>query len=197
MGKGWFRSISWLIVFLVGLWLAFDLLARLGGGILWFQELGYLSAFLLRVLTKGCLWTIACLVTIAFWFGNFAIARRLQYQKSQEQDSSPQEILLGNWAVQPRGFGLAQLLPLVVGLALLVGVMLLHYGGVALRYWHPSGFGKSFFGFSGTALAMPQQFQPETIWQILAHLPTQLQQVGVLLALILGLTIAPRFWLRV
>ncbi|HEY9749520.1 MAG TPA: UPF0182 family protein, partial [Allocoleopsis sp.] len=110
MGKGWFRSVSWLFVFLVGLWLAVDLLARLGGEVLWFQELGYLSAFLLRILTKGCLWTIACLSTIAFWFGNFAIARRLQYQKPQEQDLSPKEILLGNWAAQPRGFGLTRLL---------------------------------------------------------------------------------------
>ncbi|MBD1864343.1 MULTISPECIES: UPF0182 family protein [Trichocoleus] len=197
MGKSWFRTVSQVVVFLVGLWLAFDLLARLGGEVLWFQELGYSPAFLLRVWTKACLWTIACLVTVGFWFGNFAIAQRLQYQRPQEQDLSPKDILLGNRVARPRGLGVTKLLPLAVGLNLLVGVMLLYYAQVAGRYWHPpSWLGKAFASFSNASLPSPQRLEPEIIWQILVQLPTHLPQAAVLGGLVLGLTIAPRFWLR-
>ena len=41
------------IVFL-GLWLLLDLVSRLGAEIFWFQEVGYLQVFLLRVVTQGC-----------------------------------------------------------------------------------------------------------------------------------------------
>ncbi|HEY9859475.1 MAG TPA: UPF0182 family protein [Candidatus Obscuribacterales bacterium] len=197
MGRRWSRIVFQVVVFLIGLWLAFDLLARLGGEIFWFQELAYLPAFLRRAVTKGCLWTIACLVTIGFWFGNFAIAQRLQNQKPQEQDLSPKDVLWGNWAARPRGLGLTKLLPLAVGLNFLVGVMLLYYGQVALRYWHPPSWqGRAFLNFSESSLSLPQQLRLEAVWPLLVQLPTHLSQAAVLFGLVLALTIAPRFWLR-
>jgi uncharacterized protein len=61
------------------LWLIIDLGARIGGEVLWFQEVGYLSVFRVRLVTQAILFAIVFLLSILYLFGNLALARRLSH----------------------------------------------------------------------------------------------------------------------
>ncbi|WP_315791586.1 UPF0182 family protein [Fischerella sp. JS2] len=67
------------IALLLGLWLLFELASRFVAEILWFDEVGYLQEFLLRLQTQIGLWAIAFLLSISFLLGNLVIAHRLKY----------------------------------------------------------------------------------------------------------------------
>jgi len=71
------------IALLLGVWLSFDLLSHLVVEILWFQEVGYLSAFLLRLKTQVGLWAIASTVSAGFLVVNLAIARQFQHPEPE------------------------------------------------------------------------------------------------------------------
>ncbi len=66
---------------LLGLWLTWDLLSNLVAEILWFQEVGYLPAFLKRWETQLCLWVVVCSISAGFLFANLSVANRLKYPK--------------------------------------------------------------------------------------------------------------------
>jgi len=68
-----------LIVLLLGVWLGFDLVAHLVADVFWFQEVGYLAAFLLRIKTQLLLGAIAFILTAGFLLGNLYLAHRLKY----------------------------------------------------------------------------------------------------------------------
>ncbi|MCC3432666.1 MAG: UPF0182 family protein, partial [Microcoleus sp. PH2017_04_SCI_O_A] len=72
------KRIHQLILLLVGLWLVFEFSSRIAAEILWYQEVGYLEVLLLKLKTQALLGAIALLVSSAFFFGNLALARRLQ-----------------------------------------------------------------------------------------------------------------------
>ncbi|PLZ32147.1 hypothetical protein CBP27_19845, partial [Fischerella thermalis WC542] len=67
------------ITLVLGLWLLFELASRLIAEILWFDEVGYLQEFLLRLQTQIGLWAIAFLISISFLLGNLVIANRLKH----------------------------------------------------------------------------------------------------------------------
>ena len=69
-----------LIVFL-GLWLVFDLGSRLGAEIFWFEEVGYLQVFLLRLVTQGTLWVLVAGTSAVYLLGNLTLAKRLKYPR--------------------------------------------------------------------------------------------------------------------
>jgi uncharacterized membrane protein (UPF0182 family) len=150
------------IFLLLGLGLLWDLLSHLVAEILWFQEVGYLPGFLNRLQTQLGLWIVACSTSAGFLFGNLFLANRLKYPK----ESLDSEIQILQSAVRSQGvgtnnstrrtgvktirqptpnapqpsasLGLRSLLPLVLLLSLLIGVMLLHYGKIAVSLWHPN-----------------------------------------------------------
>ncbi|MBE9020509.1 UPF0182 family protein, partial [Chroococcidiopsidales cyanobacterium LEGE 13417] len=66
-----------LIAIVFGLWLFFDLVARLGAEIFWFQEVGHLPVLRLRLLTQGLLWAIGFGITALYLLGNLVVAERL------------------------------------------------------------------------------------------------------------------------
>ncbi|WP_258183910.1 UPF0182 family protein, partial [Chroococcidiopsis cubana] len=66
-----------LIAIVFGLWLFFDLVARLGAEIFWFQEVGHLPVLRLRLLTQGLLWAIGSGITALYLLGNLVVAERL------------------------------------------------------------------------------------------------------------------------
>ena len=68
---------------LLGLWLTWDLLSNLVAEILWFQEVGYLPAFLKRWETQLCLWVVVCSISAGFLFANLSVANRLKYPKQK------------------------------------------------------------------------------------------------------------------
>ena len=152
-----FKRISRPIVLLLGLWLLFDLVSHLTAEILWFNKVGYLREFLLRLVTKLGLWAIAFFTSSSFLFGNLAIANRRKYPQARggegEIQNSKFKIQNNPYflslsvpttarAREPRSYGasglkLRFLLPVVLGLTLLVGLILIYYGDEAV-FWYSS-----------------------------------------------------------
>jgi len=205
---------------LLGLWLIFDLVARLGAEIFWFQEVGYLQVFLLRLLTKGLLWAIAFGISAVYLLGNLALAQRLVRGQAEEDKETrgtqktrgipptyhlrlssgrslppttpaPHSSIFGQ-TVRPYSSPLKFrfFLPVLLGLNLLVGLLLWHYGQVAFGYWHPG------LNLPNVSLAIPTLFRPELVWQLGKQLGSQVWSFGWLVGLAIALLIYPWFLLR-
>ena len=162
------------IALLLGLWFSFDLASRLVAEVLWFQEVGYLRSFEVRLLMQGVLWAIAVGISASFLLGNLAIARRLKYPKPQVIPETASE-----------GIGLVWLLPLALGLSLLLGILLTHYGQIAATYWHPN------FSLPSVSPVVPTRFKPEVIWQIGSQWRS-LWQLGLIGVLAIALILYPQ-----
>src|SRR5690242_11865536 len=138
-----------LFVILLGLWLLLGLLSRLGAEIFWFQEVGYLQVFLLRLVTKAALVLFVTAISAVYLWGNLSLAQQLKYPSSlkiaqvkREEAGlsaelrnllSPQYTKYDNSQINYTGLlpiKLRWLLPIVLILSLLVGLMLAHYGQI-------------------------------------------------------------------
>ncbi|MFN6461152.1 MAG: UPF0182 family protein [Nostoc sp. DedVER02] len=181
-----------LLIVLFGLSLFLDLGSRVGTEIFWFQEVGYLQVFLLRVVTRGALWVVVGGITAAYLLLNLALAQRLKYpqslkieevrRESVELSSELTNFLSPNYPRRNQSPTLAPqrlqkmrlhwLLPLTLILSLLIGLMLAHYGQIALLYWNsPVNQG---------ILPIPALFRPETIWQLLRQIFSHVWQLGLI-----------------
>ena len=170
--KGWL-----LLVLLGGVWLLFDIISYLVVEGLWFQEVGYFSAFVLRIGTQGVLWAIALFFTSAWLLGNLAVANRFKYPKLPENDrvykNNPRNIRLG-WLVF---WGL--------GLSLVMGLILLQYGKIAISYWQQDIL------TTGGFPPLPPRLRPESVWETITELTTNPMEIGVMVSLPVVLAIAP------
>ncbi|MBN3877899.1 MULTISPECIES: UPF0182 family protein [unclassified Nostoc] len=191
-----------LLIGFFGLWLLLDLGSRLGAEIFWFREVGYLQAFLLRLVTRGILWVVVAGITAAYLLLNLALAQRLKYFQSVkiEQAEVNSELtnflspnyprrnetqILGSQRFQT--FRLRWLLPLTLILSLLIGLMLAHYGQIALFYWHSP--------VNQAILPIPALFRPETIWQLLRQIVSQVWYLGLIGGVAIAILIYPQFLL--
>ncbi|MBN3888127.1 MAG: UPF0182 family protein [Nostoc sp. JL31] len=191
-----------LLIGFFGLWLLLDLGSRLGAEIFWFREVGYLQAFLLRLVTRGILWVVVAGITAAYLLLNLALAQRLKYSQSVkiEQAEVNRELtnflspnyprrnetqILGSQRFQ--AFRLRWLLPLTLILSLLIGLMLAHYGQIALFYWHSP--------VNQAILPIPALFRPETIWQLLRQIVSQVWYLGLIGGVAIAILIYPQFLL--
>ena len=197
----WKWGFRLLVVFL-GLWLILDLGSRLGAEIFWFQEVGYLQVFLLRLVTRGVLWIVVAGVTAAYLLLNLGLAQRLKYSQSLKIESAELTSELTNFLSPhyPRRnetqilapqrlkkMRLRGLLPLTLVLSLLIGLMLAHYGQIAVSYWHsPVNQG---------ILPIPALFRPETIWQFLRQIFSQVWYLGLIVGVAIAILIYPQFLL--
>ncbi len=176
------RRVERVIVLLLGLWLLFDLASHLAAELLWFQEVGYLPAFVLRLKTQLGLWAIAFFTSAGFLVGNLALAHRLKHPhvsaSVRAYDSTP----------LPK-VGLRWLLPIVLGLSVVVGLMLLYYGQEALSLWHPN------ISLLGASSRLPPPFQLMEQVQWRQHKPIQILQLILLLGLTIAIIINSQFWL--
>lgn len=172
-GRFWNRIFK-LVVLLLGLWLFFALASHLTAEILWFQELEYLPAFLLRLKIQLGLWAIAFFTSAGFLLGNLALAHRLKYPLRPTTTPSPQ------------GFGLRWLLLVVLGLSVLVGLIVIYVSQDALSFWHPN------ITILGVSPQLPPRFQLQNPQ---VQLPIQILQLGLLLGLTVVILINPQFWL--
>ncbi|ABA23299.1 Protein of unknown function UPF0182 [Trichormus variabilis ATCC 29413] len=195
------------IVF-VGLWLLLDLSSRLGAEIFWFQEVGYLQVFLLRLASRGALWVVAVGVTAVYLWGNLTLAQRLKYPRSlkiaevrrEEAELSvglknflsPQYSLLNAPKIHDAGhlkpFRLRWLLPLTVVFSLLAGLILVHYGKIALAYWYPA--------FNKNSLPIITPFRLETIWELGRQVFSQVLYLGLIVGVAIAILIYSQFFLR-
>ncbi|TAF08299.1 MAG: UPF0182 family protein [Nostocales cyanobacterium] len=143
------------IIVSLGLWLIFDVASHLGADVFWFQEVGYLQTFLLRLITQGALWVSVVSFSITYLLGNLAIAQRWKYPPSLTTEPARTEktrlskkltnFLSPNYSkvdktsqieIGSKQIKLLWLLPVSLGLSFLVGLMVTHYGEVAISYWH-------------------------------------------------------------
>nr|ADO19312.1 hypothetical protein Nfla_9801 [Nostoc flagelliforme str. Sunitezuoqi] len=191
-----------LLIGFFGLWLLLDLGSRLGAEIFWFREVGYLQVFLLRLLTRGILWVVVAGITAAYLLLNLALAQRLKYSQSVKIESAELNSELTNFLspnypkrnetqiLAPQRFQtlkLRWLLPLAVILSLLIGLMLAHYGQIALFYWHSP--------VNQAILPIPALFRPETIWQLLRQIFSQVWYLGLIGGVAIAILIYPQFLL--
>ncbi|MCF4969925.1 UPF0182 family protein [Nostoc sp. CMAA1605] len=192
MFKKWFVK---LIVVFLGLLLLANLGARLGAEIFWFQEVGYVRVFLVRLVTRSGLLVLITGLTATYLLVNLAWAQRLKYPQSAKVEEVQPELVSLSSKLQkmlspeytqsrqtrPREeknlypLKLRLLLPLVLILSLLVGLMLVHYGQIAFGYW---------FGTNKNQLIFPLRL--ETLWQ----LGIQIFSQPLYLALVIGGAIA-------
>jgi uncharacterized protein len=68
------------IVILVGLWSAFEYLARWFAEILWFQEVGYLFVLITRRFSQYSLWFLFSSISGLYLISNLCLAQRWQWQ---------------------------------------------------------------------------------------------------------------------
>jgi uncharacterized membrane protein (UPF0182 family) len=67
------------VTVLLGVWFAWDLLSHLVAEVLWFNELGYLSAYLKRLAYQLGVWMLVCVTSAGFLLGNLSVANRFKY----------------------------------------------------------------------------------------------------------------------
>lgn len=187
MSKLFTSPIFRVILLLVGLWLAFELVANLIVEILWFQELGYLSVFLKRLLWKVGLWGITTSLSIAFLSLNLRLAQRLKWHIVPEktkpglENISPGKILPQSYPIR-----LPWLLAIVLGFGLLIGLMLLYFGEVALDVWTPD------FTLPNIIPPLPSPFK---VTSALPQISQNLGKLAIIVLVPLAILINSHFWL--
>ncbi len=176
------------------LWLAIDLIARVGGEILWFEEVGYLPMYLLRIKTQAVLGMSAFVVATIYLFGNLSLAQRLKSPPpSTEMDRSlASRYLVGNAEPQrmPLASNLRWLMLVAIGLSLLVGAILAHYLQVAIGQWQIDP------NLPNIAPPAPTLFRPVAIWQLVRHSIDRPWIAGVMGIFAIGILIYPSSLLR-
>ncbi|MEG5045452.1 UPF0182 family protein [Microcoleus sp. B4-C1] len=197
------RRIYQLILGIVGLWLVLEFASRMAAEILWFQEVGYLQVFLLKLKTQGLLGAIAIAVFSVFLLGNLALARRLQHPAEEMKSPVVGELfasLRANNAgknteknyelpVAKSQITFSWLLLAVFGLSSIATFIVIHCGLLAAN-------SLTYLGIAGNLPAPPVQLGIESIQQIAVQLFSRWWQLGLLLGTMLAVVIKPDFWLR-
>jgi uncharacterized protein len=169
------------MIAIAGLGFGLDLSARLGAELLWFQEVGYLKMYGLRLAAQGTLWIVAFALSLGYLLGNLALAQRLKY------GGSPDRYLFG--IPSTPAIGLRWLLPLVFGLSLLASLLVWHYGQTLFSQWHLAPT------LPTVSPPMPVAFRPGTLWRLGVQSLSHGWMVVALLGLAIALLRAPQFWL--
>ncbi|MFM2060916.1 MAG: hypothetical protein RLZZ507_586 [Cyanobacteriota bacterium] len=191
----------------LGLWLILDLASHLGADIFWFQEVGYLQTFLIQLITQGALWVGVVSISCSYLLGNLVLAQRWKYPKSLISEPARTEKTrlsrdLTNFLAPQYGrfeqtsqietgrrkIRLRWLLPLTLALSLLVGLMVTHYGQVAIGYWNNGEVNQVNSPF--TIL-----FRPEIAWNLGMRMISQFWYLGVVMVVAIALLIYSQFFL--
>lgn len=148
----------------LGAWLLFDIVAHFLVEILWFNELNYLRAFLVRFQTQASLWAIATGISSLFLLANLRLAHKLKHppppdsidrrQRKHQKIASSLSLSLTESIVQSRqtaivphtsppiperaALSLNWLFLSVLSLGSLAGLIVLYYSKIALNYWQPN-----------------------------------------------------------
>ncbi len=191
-----------IISVLLAIWLIFDLISHLGAELIWFEKVGYLSEFILRLLTQLGLWAIAFFTSGCFLLGNLSIARKFQHPKGGYDNQKISRKLKRNFFPSPTfiktpetsaylyGFKLRWLLPSVLGLSVLIGTIVVFYSQQTLNIWYPQ------IKFPGELLQFP--FWLQLILNILQlqQFVISILQLAVVVVLTAAIFISYKFWLR-
>ena len=151
------------IAIVAGLWLIFEFSSRLFAEILWFQEVDYLSVFLLRRVSQYFLWLLITLISGVFIGGNLWLTYRWQWQWRSQDDwyevgmpiKPQQQQLFGRLEpkklppkqfahnyFQPKTYSSRLKLPLLlttaIALAVAITCISIGYSDTALSVWQTS-----------------------------------------------------------
>ncbi|MGI2907101.1 UPF0182 family protein [Tolypothrix sp. VBCCA 56010] len=205
---------------LLGLWLLFDLASHLAAEILWFDEVGYLQVFWLRLLTQLGLCAIAFFTSAGFLLFNLAIANRGVGERGSGgqggqggqwgqggQGGQGGELLTPNSSLltpplptphsplpTPPKLSLRFLLPVVLGLSALVGLILIYYCQETLNFWHflEKSLLSSFYSKLGTQNSALILLLGLTI-AILSNYQFCLNAIALLISLLFGFLLSARW----
>lgn len=188
------------ITLVLGLWLLFELASRLIAEILWFDEVGYLQEFLLRLQTQIGLWAIAFLISISFLLGNLVIANRLKHpfgkmgtrgrRDAESMDERFSAYSPGLPTSASSTLKLRLLIPAVVGLSALAGVVLIYYAQTAFDLW----FVNIKLPILSWQLPPLLQFFSQLYRSEEIRIPAV--NVGLLVFLTIAILITHQFWLK-
>jgi uncharacterized protein len=121
------------------LWLAIEIFARVGGEILWFEEVGYLPIYLLRLRTQIVLGGGVFAVAIGYLWVNLSLAERLKSPPPASLERLPATLNRRKFDFNverlPTALNLRWLLPVILGLTLAIGAILSHYLRSAWGQW--------------------------------------------------------------
>ena len=171
------------LVIILVLGLIVEIGARLGAEILWFQELGYLPMYLLRLGTQVILGVVVFTITTVYLLWNLALAQRL---KSPNPPSDRRAIALST----RRPLTLRWLLPLTLSLSLLAIAILAHYARMAMSQWSIDP------DLPTVVPPAPVLLRPELFWKLTTQiLFNGWVTVGVIV-LAIAILIYPRWLLR-
>ncbi|NQE37045.1 UPF0182 family protein [Microcoleus asticus] len=193
------RRIYQIILLIAGLWLVFEFASRIAAEILWFQEVGYLQVFLLKLKTQGLLGAIAIAVSSAFLLGNLALARRLQHP-AEKMKSPVAGALFASLRANKTGknyelpvaksqITFSWLLLAVFGLSSIATLTVIHCGLLAAN-------SLTYFGIADNLPAPSVQLGIQSIQQIGVQLFSRWWELGLLLGTMLAVAIKPDFCLR-
>jgi uncharacterized protein len=179
---------SLIILLLLGL--IVEIGARLGGEILWFQEVGYLPMYLLRLATQVGLGIVVFTITAIYLLGNLALAQRLKFPNppSQQIARDRQQILPQTQQIFT-SLSFRWLLPFTSILSLLVLAISIHYGRMAIGQWQLDP------DLPSIAPSAPILFRPEVIWQLAQQLFSNGWTALGVISLTIAILIYPRFLL--
>jgi uncharacterized protein len=198
------RYYLWALLGIAGLVLTSEIVARLGGEILWFQEMGYLPMYLLRLAWQIGLGSAVFAIALVYLFKNLQIAETLKYadlpsdaerkQSKTRKRASLNQQLYKQQAISskyiPTSLRLRWLLPLVLGLSLLICLLIIHYGQVAIAQWQPSVIQPSI------APITPLLFRPELIGQLTIQILRERLSAVVTIGVAIALLVYPKFLLK-
>jgi uncharacterized protein len=181
------------IVF-IGLWLSIEIIARLGTEMLWFEEVGYLPMYLLRLKTQGVLGLVVFTLTAVYLLGNLTLAQRLKVLHPITELNRQQAAKnYGDIDLKSRQIStvlnLRWLLSLAIILSLLIGGILTHYLRVVVSQWD---IDPNLPDISPPASVL---FSPEAIWQMSKQLGEHGQIAVVVGILTIAILIYPKFLL--
>jgi uncharacterized protein len=202
------HSYLWLLVVLVGLGLGSEIFARLGAEILWFQEMGYLSMYVWRLIAQISLGIGVLAIALVYIFKNLQIAQSYKYpdRSSDLSDEKPnknpfypspldnQPKNLPSVSVKYIPIGFPLLLPLVLGLSLVISLLVIHYGQVAIAQGQASS--ESLASLDQWRTTAPLLFRPEAIWALITQISKESRLVILTICLMISILVYPKFLLK-
>ncbi|WP_413165827.1 UPF0182 family protein [Capilliphycus salinus ALCB114379] len=155
------------ILILFGLWLLTDLVTHIVAEGFWFQELGYLSVYWLRITTRAVLWFLGLSLTAGFLLGNLVITNRYKYPPPPPERTQRTSFFSPEPAPALPALDFSWLLGFVISLSLLLALVALHYGTVFIDYWKPD------FSEPLVAPLLPERFDIAPLVELIRQLFTQ------------------------
>ncbi|MEL6495258.1 MAG: UPF0182 family protein [Cyanobacteria bacterium J06623_7] len=165
--KRFYPSLLKILAIAIGLWLIWEFSSRLFAEVLWFQEVDYLSVFLVRRLSQYILWLVVTFISALFIVGNLWLADRWQWQWLPKNEwykvgevITPQQLIPQSQGLVKEATAIAKgklfipqrhnarrysprlKLPLLLTAAIVTAVsitcILIHYTDLALSVWQTS-----------------------------------------------------------